>query len=59
MSLRNRSPGVGLYGGSPYIVANRADLLGLLLYIALLLRLASQPTMNAGLSLNRQVEHGR
>jgi hypothetical protein len=59
MSLLNRSPGVGLYGGSPYIVADRADLLGLLLDLALLLRLASQPTLNAGLSLKRQVEYGR
>jgi hypothetical protein len=33
------------------------DLLGLLL--DLLLRLASQPTLNAGLSLNLQVERGR
>jgi hypothetical protein len=32
------------------IVADRADLLGLLLDV--LLRLASQPTLNAGLSLN-------
>ena len=39
------------------IVADRADLLGLLL--DLLLRLASQPTLNAGLSLNLQVERGR
>ena len=39
------------------IVADRADLLGLLL--DLLLHLASQPTLNAGLSLNLQVERGR
>jgi len=42
------------------IVADRADLLGLLLDLAqLLLRLASQPTLNAGLSLNLQVDCGR
>jgi len=42
------------------IVADHADLLGLLLDLAqLLLRLASQPTLNAGLSLNLQVERGR
>ena len=41
------------------IVADRANLLGLLLDLAMLLRLASQPTLNAGLSLNRQVERGR
>jgi hypothetical protein len=40
------------------IVADRADLLGLSLDLALLLSLASQPTLNAGLSLNRQVERG-
>jgi hypothetical protein len=45
------------------IVADRADLLGLLLDLAMLLHLASQPTLNAGLSLpislNLQVERGR
>ena len=41
------------------IVADRADLLGLLLDLALLPHLASQPTLNAGLSLNHQVERGR
>jgi hypothetical protein len=41
------------------IVADRADLLGLLLDLALLLRLASQPTLNDDLSLNLQVERGR
>jgi hypothetical protein len=39
------------------IVADWADLLDLLLDLAI--RLASQPTLNAGLSLNRQVERGR
>jgi hypothetical protein len=41
------------------IGADRADLLRLLLDLALLLRLASQRKLNAGLSLNCQVERGR